>query len=217
MSQTEITTENASGEEVPARVEKRRSDSRRKLLDAARTLFAEKGYHATRSQDISKAAGVGHGTFYLYFKDKRECFLAFVDEARAALQADIDAAITGMPYGEERTFTVLKAIVNFSRKDENLGVIRAAMMDSDVIDPRETKEASLLDRWGQYWTKAVAEEISQNGMEPDMDVRLIGHAVAGAVVQVTRSIGKLKDGNNVDEILRNLSKLITRLAGQSTK
>ena len=72
---------------VPAR---RGEKSRRKLLDAARDLFVERGYHDTRPQDISKAAGVGHGTFYLHFADKRECFLSFVDEAQDELQQAID-------------------------------------------------------------------------------------------------------------------------------
>ena len=60
---------------------KRKLESRRKLMEAARKLFAERGYHETRPQDISKAAGVGHGTFYLHFEDKLDCFLAFTDEA----------------------------------------------------------------------------------------------------------------------------------------
>jgi AcrR family transcriptional regulator len=65
-----------------ARGAKRKLESRKRLLAAARQLFVARGYHETRPQDISKAAGLGHGTFYLHFKDKRECFLAFVDEAR---------------------------------------------------------------------------------------------------------------------------------------
>src|SRR5215510_2659016 len=79
---------NVTASENP-RGAKRRTESRKRLLAAARKLFVERGYHATRPQDIAKAAGLGHGTFYLHFADKRECFLAFVDEARE----EVDAAI----------------------------------------------------------------------------------------------------------------------------
>ncbi len=64
----------------PAR---RKPESLAKLKRAARKLFVERGYHATRPQDIAREAGLGHGTFYLHFPDKRACFLAFVEEARA--------------------------------------------------------------------------------------------------------------------------------------
>jgi AcrR family transcriptional regulator len=59
--------------------------TRQGLLDAAMTLFAERGYHATTVPDIVKAAGVGHGTFYQYFKSRREILLALAAEAHAAL------------------------------------------------------------------------------------------------------------------------------------
>ena len=41
-----------------------------KMIDAAYTLFLEKGVNITAIDDVVKAAGVAKGTFYLYFKDK---------------------------------------------------------------------------------------------------------------------------------------------------
>src|SRR6201994_1782891 len=62
----------------PAR---RKPESLAKIKRAARKLFVERGYHATRPQDIAREAGLGHGTFYLHYPDKKACFLAFVDDA----------------------------------------------------------------------------------------------------------------------------------------
>ncbi len=56
----------------------RRQETRRALLDAASRLFADKGYHATTVPDIVEAAGVGHGTFYEYFGNRRDILLALV-------------------------------------------------------------------------------------------------------------------------------------------
>ena len=64
---------------------RRRPESLGKIKRAARKLFVERGYHATRPQDIAREAGLGHGTFYLHYPDKRACFLAFVDDAREEL------------------------------------------------------------------------------------------------------------------------------------
>ena len=44
----------------------------RKLLDAAMVVFARRGYHAARVDDIVKVARTSHGTFYLYFSNKED-------------------------------------------------------------------------------------------------------------------------------------------------
>lgn len=48
------------------------------LLQAARQVFAEKGYHAATVDDITRAAGVAKGTFYLYFSEKRAVFYELI-------------------------------------------------------------------------------------------------------------------------------------------
>src|SRR5437764_1452841 len=76
-----------------ARPARRRPESLAKLKRAARKLFVERGYHATRPQDIAREAGLGHGTFYLHYDDKRACFLAFVEDARLELQEYVDSRV----------------------------------------------------------------------------------------------------------------------------
>jgi AcrR family transcriptional regulator len=49
-------------------------ETRQKLLDAAEQVFGELGYHAASIVKITEAAGVGQGTFYLYFASKKEIF-----------------------------------------------------------------------------------------------------------------------------------------------
>ena len=57
------------------------------LVSAARILFAEKGYHETTVEDITRSAGVAKGTFYLYFDEKREIFLAVIRELLDLIKA----------------------------------------------------------------------------------------------------------------------------------
>jgi AcrR family transcriptional regulator len=52
----------------------------RKLLDAGETVFAARGYHAARVDDIVKLARTSHGTFYLYFANKEDLFRALAAE-----------------------------------------------------------------------------------------------------------------------------------------
>lgn len=59
----------------------RRKDARpQELLAAALELFVERGFAATRLEDVAKRAGVSKGTLYLYFTNKEELFKAVVRE-----------------------------------------------------------------------------------------------------------------------------------------
>jgi AcrR family transcriptional regulator len=50
--------------------------TRRKLIDAAKQVFLERGFHGARAEDIAAAAGMSRGTFYIYFPSKNDIFLA---------------------------------------------------------------------------------------------------------------------------------------------
>lgn len=52
----------------------------RQVLEVAAGVFARKGYRAANVTDIVNGAGIGRGTFYLYFSSKQEVFLALVEQ-----------------------------------------------------------------------------------------------------------------------------------------
>ena len=56
-----------------------KTERRQVLLRAARDVFATKGYHDAKVDDIVALAKVAKGTFYLYFPDKRSVFSELVD------------------------------------------------------------------------------------------------------------------------------------------
>jgi AcrR family transcriptional regulator len=64
--------------------------TRRRLLEAAERIFAEVGYHDASIVKITEAAGVGQGTFYLYFASKKQVF----DEVVLDLNTRVRHAMT---------------------------------------------------------------------------------------------------------------------------
>jgi AcrR family transcriptional regulator len=54
--------------------ERKRQFTRDAIVAAAEELFSQRGYHNTQIMDIVKAVGMSAGTFYKYFKDKRDLF-----------------------------------------------------------------------------------------------------------------------------------------------
>jgi len=60
------------------RYQRRKEDRPQEIADAAFKMFAEKGYAATRIDDVAKRAGVSKGLTYLYYKTKEDLFKAVV-------------------------------------------------------------------------------------------------------------------------------------------
>ena len=74
-----------AGDATASPVRRRRKEARpQELLAAALELFVEKGFAATRSEEVAARAGVSKGTVYLYYPSKEELFKAVVRENLAA-------------------------------------------------------------------------------------------------------------------------------------
>lgn len=64
--------------------------TRERLRDAARGVFAERGFAAARVEDVVAAAGVSHGTFYTYFENKAAALDALIDVTAEDLTSVLD-------------------------------------------------------------------------------------------------------------------------------
>src|SRR5687768_18439975 len=62
-------------------------DKRRRILDAALRVFAERGYHGTAVPEVATAARVGTGTLYRYFATKEALVNEVYRDAKARLRA----------------------------------------------------------------------------------------------------------------------------------
>jgi AcrR family transcriptional regulator len=91
------TVTNAEGRPLSKRGER----TRRRLLEAAEAVFADLGYHDASIVKITEAAGVGQGTFYLYFASKKDVFDELVvDLNHRVRQAMTEAASGGRTRAE---------------------------------------------------------------------------------------------------------------------
>lgn len=80
----------AEAADETTRPRQRRKEARpAELAAAALEVFVEKGYAATRLEDVAARAGVGKGTVYLYFESKEALFKAAIE---AAMTPSIEAA-----------------------------------------------------------------------------------------------------------------------------
>jgi AcrR family transcriptional regulator len=189
---------------APAR--RRGGDSRARLLVAARRLFVERGYHATRPQDVAREAGLGHGTFYLHFADKRECFLAFVEEAHHELERELAARLPAEPDLERRIRAVLVGLYDYAERYP--GVLRAAMSDLEVITAQGAPQGSVVERWGREWGEALSAGMAAGQVRADYDPYLVGHAIVGLIHGATRGEHAQRIGRF--QVIENLTRFLVR-------
>ena len=185
---------------------RRRPESLAKLKRAARKLFVERGYHATRPQDIAREAGLGHGTFYLHYPDKKACFLAFVDDAREELHEYMKARQPERPTLENTIEANLKAVYEYSA--EHPGVLAAAMTDELVIDAEGVQATPLLVRWGLDWGEIVREAIKHGQACSTYNPEIVGQAILGAIHQVASEGARSLRGR--EEVLDNLTRFLVK-------
>jgi AcrR family transcriptional regulator len=79
----------------PARTVRTGEDTRQALVDAARSLFGERGYAATLTEDVVAQAGVTKGALYHHFGGKAELFQAVYEQVRREISDSVAAVFMG--------------------------------------------------------------------------------------------------------------------------
>ena len=83
-------------------VQTRSIRTREKLMNSGEKLFIKRGFHNLLSDNIAREAGVSVGSFYAYFKDKRDIFIAVLQRASARLMEKAGEGLSALASGEGR-------------------------------------------------------------------------------------------------------------------
>ena len=75
------------------RYQRRKEERPQEITEAAFQAFAEKGYAATRVEEVAQRAGVSKGLLYLYFKTKEELFKAVI---KSVVIRRVDALVAAL-------------------------------------------------------------------------------------------------------------------------
>ncbi|MCA9837615.1 MAG: TetR/AcrR family transcriptional regulator [Trueperaceae bacterium] len=116
---------------LPKPVTKRGEATRRKILDAAELEFGEKGFMAASVSSITARAGVGQGTFYLYFPSKETVLSELVRYMGRELRHTLTDAVKGLERRSDIEKTGIEAFLAFAKKHKNLYRI---VMESQFVD-----------------------------------------------------------------------------------
>ena len=107
------------------RGERRRARTRADILEAARQVFALRGYHDASIAEITEQADVAVGTFYLYFRDKDEAFTTVLGDGFRETIEQVKQAVASEA-GAHSLAIVVRAIFRHAYQQRDL--FRVALM-----------------------------------------------------------------------------------------
>jgi large conductance mechanosensitive channel len=100
-----------------SRSERRKRETRERLLAASLRVFLERGFGAATTAEMAAAADVGAGTFYLHFKDKRDVYETIVRHAAREMIARWHGRLRrGLAYGDYVALA-LRTVAEFWEED----------------------------------------------------------------------------------------------------
>lgn len=177
----------------------------RKLLDAAMVVFARRGYHAARVDDIVKVARTSHGTFYLYFSNKEDLLRALVAEAGEVVAA-LDSSLGTVDPGADGWNELRSWMSQFSDAWQRYAPVLRAWTDLVMSDTELTEQAhAAAGGVASTLANRIAEAGPIRGIDPN--------AAAEAVVAMVDRFHQLRQfsGEPIDDVaLDTLTTMVHR-------
>jgi AcrR family transcriptional regulator len=165
-------------------------DKRRgQVLAVAAAVFAEKGYRAANVTDIVNGAGIGRGTFYLYFDSKKDVFLEIIEgyfEDFTRLLAENRSRLDEAIKGEGRALGIWREnilhILEYHRAHpDTTSVVYRDALGNDEHFATRVKE---LEKVARRQQREVFRLMQQVGLMRDCDLEVVTTMILGSVIDV---------------------------------
>jgi AcrR family transcriptional regulator len=167
------------------RAERQRLQLRQDIIDAAFMEFSERGYHQTGISHIAKRLGIGHGTFYRYFENKRDILEHVIDgvcEKIRLAMAEANAPTASRTL-EDYEGQLARLGVSLSKiLHETPGLFRILLLEATSIDPQMTRRITDFFDWCASQVEAYFENGMQQGfLRSDLDKQATAHVLVGMI------------------------------------
>jgi AcrR family transcriptional regulator len=144
-----------------------RSERRAQLLDAAKDVFVERGYHAAAMDEIAVRAGVSKPVLYQHFPGKLDLYLAMLDVSIDDFVASVSSALNSTPDNKRRVAAAMEAFFAFVGAQD--GTFRL-LFENDLatLDAVRSRLYSLTRRCAEAIAPVIAEDTGQSPEEAQL-------------------------------------------------
>lgn len=173
----------------------------RKILDAARDEFGQKGFSDSSIVGITQRAGVALGTFYTYFDSKEALFQALVRDMSAQVRDSVGPALVGSTDGLDGERRALAAFLDFVRDHRDIYRI---IDESEFVEPaayREHYETTGVRIAARLRAAREKGEIGSDFSDEDLDILAWGMMGANVFLGLRFAVWDDRQGEKVAQVM----------------
>lgn len=165
-----------------AKISEKAQATRKRILEAAAQVFASKGYHEARVDDIVEESNSSKGSVYFYFPGKQQMFLALVDQFANLLQRRLAEAMAQEEDGVCRVDAAIRVCLETFGKYRKLAkilLIQAVGLGTLF----EEKRLEIHHRFAAMIQEHLDQAVTEGDIPP-MDTEVVAVAWMGAINEV---------------------------------
>jgi AcrR family transcriptional regulator len=182
--------------------------TRRRLLEAAESVFSELGYHDASIVKITEAAGVAQGTFYLYFSGKQEIFEELVRDLNRRVRR---AMAAGAEHGRTRAEAELLGFMGYFEFAAQHGALYRIIRQAEFVSPQTLRDH--YEAIASGYTVAL-ESAMETGEVASMNPEILAWALMGMGELLGMRWIVWQDAGDVpQDLLTQMRMLIDRVLG----
>jgi AcrR family transcriptional regulator len=162
---------------MPAELSAKGRQTRDALAQAARKLFAERGFHGTTLADITSAAGKSAAAFYRYFDDKEDLLAVLAESFLRDVVTPSGADIAFRDFPDDIEFFITAVTAYWNTFKQNIGIMVAV----DQLAAGQARFAKLQNEFrvfGMGIVRASVLSAQDQGYGRDLDPEHVALAIA---------------------------------------
>ena len=168
-----------------SRAERQRLQLQADILETAFLEFSERGYHQTAIADIAKRLGIGHGTFYRHFENKRNILQHVISDTMQKIMALLSGenapqAFNNISEYREQCSRISERLRQFAQA--NPLTLKLLLLEATSIDTEMTKFVqNLMQMAGLFTANYLRHGVELGLFRADLDCENTGHNIIGMI------------------------------------
>jgi TetR/AcrR family fatty acid metabolism transcriptional regulator len=161
-------------------------DKYQRILDAAFSVFAAKGFHAARVSDVADRAEVADGTIYLYFRNKEELLMTAIYTAFDAFMSLARAELESIPSPADKLRRLARLHLEALGSNRDMAVVFQMELRQSARFLAPFSRQHMIEYF-QVVRTAIREGQQQGIFRPEMPEKIVANCYFGALDEMVTS------------------------------
>lgn len=180
---------------------------REAIIEAAARVFASKGFHSARVEEIAREADVGKGTVYEYFESKEDLFKKMIDHISGKHIKFLVSDLRNMKTVSEQIERIILEHLYFMQEHKKT----ARLILSDHFTLSEEMRKWLVvkrDEKIHFIKDLIAKGVQSGEFRAGIDSNTAAHVVFGATAAVGGLVATSSENKDIETVARELLRII---------